>query len=220
MRFLFCNIAWMNYYKGKPEIDRPVGGGSFVKETGYGHEMYNFKPETLSIGGSKERDAYCLGFFETKWHNGQSNQLHIEKIRGCELLKNDASADDVTVVYCAKHPAHNFTTTVGWYRHATVYRYYQEQEFSAINGGTYIQYYNAVTRAADCILLPTSQRSKKLEWEIPRRRPTGRNYGFGRANVWFAEDSDNEWLEKFLVNLEKRIEGYAGENWLDRYPEE
>ena len=64
---------------------------------------------------------YCLGFFETKSHNGKDvNQMRIENIAGCELLKKEESVDDVLVVYCAKHPAHKFTTVVGWYKHATV----------------------------------------------------------------------------------------------------
>ena len=53
---------------------------------------------------------YCLGFFETKSHNGKDvNQMRIENIAGCELCKEE-SVDDVPVVYCAKHPAHKFTT--------------------------------------------------------------------------------------------------------------
>ena len=53
---------------------------------------------------SKE-GLYCLGFFETKSHNGKDvNQMRIENIAGCELLKKEESVDDVLVVYCAKHP--------------------------------------------------------------------------------------------------------------------
>lgn len=50
--------------------------------------------------------------------------MRIENIAGCELLKKEESVDDVLVVYCAKHPAHKFTTVVGWYKHATVFRHY------------------------------------------------------------------------------------------------
>ena len=74
---------------------------------------------------------YCVGFFETKSHNGKDvNQMRIENISGCELLKKEESVDDVLVVYCAKHPAHKFTTVVGWYKHATVFRHYQEAVFA------------------------------------------------------------------------------------------
>ena len=58
---------------------------------------------------------YCLGFFETKSHNGKDvNQMRIENIAGCEHCKKEESVDDVLVVYCAKHPAHKFTTVIGW----------------------------------------------------------------------------------------------------------
>lgn len=36
--------------------------------------------------------------------------MRIENIVGCELCKKEESVDDVPVVYCAKHPAHKFTT--------------------------------------------------------------------------------------------------------------
>ena len=132
---------------------------------------------------------------------GKTNQLHIEKIRGCELLGNDDEADDVTVVFCAVHPAHGFTTVVGWYRHASVFRNYKEWMFKDLDGNDMPQYYNILAKAKDCVLLPTSVRSKKADWEAPRRK-SGRSYGFGRANVWFAEDRDNKDLEDFLKGLE------------------
>ena len=44
MRVLFCNIAWMNYYKGIVEgKDIPQNGGSYVKEQKNAHEAYNFE---------------------------------------------------------------------------------------------------------------------------------------------------------------------------------
>ena len=116
MRILFCNVAWMKEYRGNEDgNDTPLNGGSYVDETGDAHEKYNFFP----IHFEGEEDSYCLGFFETKSHNGKDvNQMHIENIAGCELCKKEESVEDVLVVYCAKHPAHNFTTIVGWYKHA------------------------------------------------------------------------------------------------------
>lgn len=34
MRILFCNIAWMKYYNGITDDDKPENGGSWVKENG------------------------------------------------------------------------------------------------------------------------------------------------------------------------------------------
>lgn len=206
MRVLFCNIAWMKEYRGNVDgSDKPLNGGSYVNETGDAHEKYNFLP--VNIEG--EEEEYCLGFFETKSHNGKDiNQMHIENISGCELCKKEDSVEDVLVIYCAKHPAHSFTTVVGWYKHATVYRKYQDMEFD--NGD--IQSFNAIAKTEDCVLLPTSARSKKVQWEVPRKN-RGWAYGFGRANVWYASE-DNEGLKEYLKRITSQIENYSGENWI------
>lgn len=206
MRILFCNIAWMKEYRGNEDgNDTPLNGGSYVDETGDAHEKYNFFP----IHFEGEEDSYCLGFFETKSHNGKDvNQMHIENIAGCELCKKEESVEDVLVVYCAKHPAHNFTTVVGWYKHATVFRHYQELEF----GEGDFQSYNAIAKTKDCVLLPTSARSKILQWKVPRKTG-GCAYGFGRANVWYASE-DDKGLKEFLEWLSSQIESYSGENMI------
>ena len=105
MRILFCNIAWMDYYKGiVPGKDEPKNGGSYVKDTKDAYEKYNFKPEHLKLKGFPEGE-YCLGFVETKSTSaGKRNQLNIEKIESCSDLKNDTEVDDVRVVYCALYP--------------------------------------------------------------------------------------------------------------------
>ena len=181
---------------------------SYVDETGDAHEKYNFTPMNME---GKE-GLYCLGFFETKSHNGKDvNQMRIENIAGCELLKKEESVDDVLVVYCAKHPAHKFTTVVGWYKHATVFRHYQEAVFAPED----IQYYNAIANSSDCVLLPAGIRSRKVQWEVPRKS-NGWAYGFGRANVWYASEEDSR-LQDYLTRLVKQIDEYDGENWIDKY---
>lgn len=174
----------MKEYRGNEDgKDIPLNGGSYVDETGDAHEKYNFTPVNME----GREGLYCLGFFETKSHNGKDvNQMRIENIAGCELLKKEESVDDVLVVYCAKHPAHKFTTVVGWYKHATVYRHYQEAVFAPED----IQYYNAIANSSDCVLLPAGIRSRKVQWEVPRKS-NGWAYGFGRANVWYASEEDS-----------------------------
>ena len=220
MRILFCNIAWMNYYKGnKDGKDEPKGGGDYVVKNKDAHEKYNFTPDLFVFDDEPEAEAkeYCLGFVETKATNGNRvNQLHIEKIDGCQLCSKEKSVEDVLVVYCATHPTYNFTTVVGWYKHATVYREYQPAEFKDEDGELiYTQYYNAIAKKEDCVLLPTSARSKIKTWGVPRKR-NGASYGFGRANVWFAAGAEeNSYLKEFLQRLHKQIEEYDGENWLE-----
>ena len=216
MRVLFCNIAWMNYYKGIVEgKDIPQNGGSYVKEQKNAHEAYNFEAVLLNEEQGYSEGEYCLGFVETKTTNKRTrNQLNIEKINGCELCANEEEAEDVLVIYCAKYPDSSVQETyvVGWYKHATVYRYYQIIEFSDGNDGIYEQSYNAIAKKEDCVLLPRSERRKSNVWRVPRKSG-GISYGFGQANVWFAKGrKENRNLDAFLTKIVKQIEEYDGEN--------
>ena len=188
--------------------ERELSSEEKIAQGGDAHEKYNFTPVNME----GREGLYCLGFFETKSHNGKDvNQMRIENIAGCELLKKEESVDDVLVVYCAKHPAHKFTTVVGWYKHATVFRHYQEAVFAPED----IQYYNAIANSSDCVLLPAGIRSRKVQWEVPRKS-NGWAYGFGRANVWYASEEDSR-LQDYLTRLVKQIDEYDGENWIDKY---
>ncbi len=197
MKILFCNIAQMKYYKGIiPGKDEPQYGGDFVLQTGDAHEKYNFEPVAL------DGDEVCLGFFETKSTNGSdSNQLHIEKLEG--VRRTDNAVDDVLVVWCAKRRDAS-SVVVGWYKHATLYRNYQECTFD----GGYQQFFNVLAKAEDCVLLPTAERTH--QWWAPRCRQT-RSFGFGQANVWFAEE---ESAKPYIEKLTTLIKDYHGENWL------
>lgn len=221
MRVLFCNIAWMKYYKGIfPGEDEPNNGGSYVLETGNAHEKYNFEAVGLtSLDDGSEVGEYCLGFVETKSTNGKTrNQLHLENIDGCQLAKNESEVEDVLVIYCAAHPYHKTTFVVGWYKHATVYRDYMEMDFPSNEGdGVYPQAYNAIAKKSDCTLMPVKTRIDMTKWKVPRKKGKVA-YGFGSSNVWFATD-DNDLSKAFVNRIVKQIEEYDGENWIDKYPE-
>ncbi|MFU0826224.1 MAG: Nmad3 domain-containing protein [Lachnoclostridium sp.] len=220
MRILFCNIAWMEYYKGIiPGTDRPRGGGSYVKKTGDAVEKYNFKPIYLNEDNGYPEGEYCLGYVETKSANKKAgNQLSIEKIDGCELFKNENEVKDVLVVYCALYPdaLEKETYVVGWYKHATVYRYYKELPINCgVEGKPYVQLYNAIAKKEDCVLLPRPARRKASLWRVPRKAG-GVSYGFGQSNVWFAQGADeNEYLKNFLERIARQVEEYYGENWVE-----
>ena len=77
--------------------------------------------------------------------------------------------------------------------------------------------YNAIAKSSDCVLLPTGTRARKVQWEVPRKS-SGWAYGFGRANVWYASEEDSR-LQDYLARLEKQINEYNGENWIDKYAE-
>ena len=201
MRILFCKISWMKFYKGVyPGLDEPKNGGSYVKEHGEGHECYNFDLVTDSDGSE-----WYLGFVETKsTRANKRNELHLEKIEGCEMLKEEPFVDDVLVVWCAT--GDRDTSIVGWYNHATVFRRYEETEFD--NG--YIQSYNILAKKEDCTLLPWIDRTER-RWEARVAKKHG--FGFGQSMVWYAqEDNAHPYLEKLI----EQITSYKGENWIDR----
>ena len=128
--------------------------------------------------------------------------------------------EDVLVIYCAKHPAHNFITVVGWYKYATVYRYYQQMEFPSHipdDDNLYIQDYNAIALAKNCVLLPRRERSLYNKWSVPKKT-SGAAFGFGQSNLWFAQE-DNEYVKAYLDKLIKQIKEYDGDNWLYEYPD-
>ena len=69
MRILFCNIAWMNYYKGIVwGKDEPQNGGSYVKETLDAHEKYNFEAIPLTEESGYPKDV----------SRGTTNVLHTQ----------------------------------------------------------------------------------------------------------------------------------------------
>lgn len=167
MRILFCNIAWMNYYKGIVwGKDEPQNRGSYVKETLDAHEKYNFEAIPLTEESGYPKGEYCLGFVETKSTNKETrNQLRIEKIYDCEGMNEETSVDDVLVVYCALYPdaIEKETYVVGWYKHATVYRNCKVMRFlSDTEEEYYDQAYNAIAKKEDCVLLPRGQGEKQI----------------------------------------------------------
>lgn len=224
-RVLFCNIAWMDYYKGIVKgIDEPKSSHGYVKETGDAHEKYNFDAVYMDEESDYMQGEYCLGFVETKSTNRKTrNQMHIEKIKGCELLKNEDEAEDVLVIFCAQYPytLKRETYVVGWYNHATVYRWYKIKEFDGeIEGEIYNQSYNVIAKKEDCVLLPSSIRRKSNIWSVPRTQ-NKISYGLGQSDVWYAKDIDeNDNLKKYCDRIIKQIEEYDGENWIDMRAEE
>lgn len=208
MRILFCNIAQMKYYKGiVPGVDQPRYGGAWVDRTGDAYEKYNFNPIQTENG------EYCFGFFETKSTNrGVSNQLRIERMEG--VSAKDEMAEHVLVIWCSTHHQ-NESVVVGWYQNATAYRHYQEIGVKLAGEIQEIQTYNIKAKTEDCILLPEGERNRHCWW-APRKRKT-RSFGFGQANVWFAEE---ESAENYVRQLVEQICHYTGENWLRQYPPE
>jgi len=197
---IFCNIAYMKFYRGVVEgVDEPVNGGQYVKENNDGGECYNFDPVTFDDG--ELLFGYVMPPSNTK-------ELHLEKIVGCKAARKEECIDSVIVVWCAKENDNRSTRVVGWYKEADAYRFNQGIEFD----DGYIQNYNFVAEKKNCVLLPESER-RKIKWYVPRSGIKGWNFGFGRSNIWYAQGSEeDDELSAFLEKIIKQIETYDGEN--------
>ena len=218
MKVLFCNIAWMQWYKDVRDIDVPQNGGAYVNQCHTGSEVDNFwplentLPELENVDGSiiklPEGDI-CLGFVETgHTKNGDSKQLKIERIDGCEALKNHPFVEDVLVIFCATRVGNNYTSVVGWYNHATVCRNYFVYPYD----DEIDLWKNIYCKASDAVLLPVEGR----KWRVPRAAKAG--WGFGQSNVWYAEYSKNDETQPFVEDICKKIIDYDGPNILYEEP--
>jgi len=99
-----CNIAWMKYYNGITEEDKPINGGAYIKENENGGEVYNFR----------DYNGYCYGF--VKLNGDMALEKHYEGV-----TSNQPYVEDVLVIWVATNKD-NETRIVGWYKNATVYR--------------------------------------------------------------------------------------------------
>jgi hypothetical protein len=171
-RIIFFNVGWMEFYEGLRN-DTIKGGGKYVSEQGWGHELYNFKVHRNRVHG------YVQPKIDRK--NKNPSTIKLEKL-GAEI--EDEYIDGVTVIWTARHPYNHETNIVGWYKNARVYRY--EQLSSGIPGHVYknnqIGYY-ATASADDVILLSKDARL----FVVPR----GKKHFMGQSNVWFALDNPN-----------------------------
>ena len=206
MKVLFCNIAYMEYYRGIiPNVDKPVNMTERSKDPSEAEEQYNF------LSCNLDEDDVCLGYFSAKGSSSKTTpQVHIEKIPG--VSNSDDVAEDVLVIWCAKKEgAENRTVVVGWYKHAKVYRYYQEAIFGD-GDDEFHQLYNVVAKAEDCVLLPPGERSRYTKWNVPRKKgSSGPAFGFSGSNIWFATE---EKAKDFVKNMVNRIQDYYDDNYM------
>ena len=213
MKILFCNIAWMKWYKGYRNNDIPVNGGSYVKQTRQGEENDNFWPVVNASPTIEWDDGtvvslpqgdICMGFVETGHTNGKSRQLCIEKIQDCAGYKNAPYVDDVLVIFCATRVGDKHPVVVGWYNHAMVLRNYVEY---GMEDGS-VLWKNIICKAEDAVLLPVNER----KWRVPRA--TKEKYGFGRSNIWYADYSQSEKVKPWVEDIYDKIIKYDGKNIL------
>jgi len=163
---VFFNVGWMSNYRGIFG-DKIHGGGSFVKEKGFGHEIFNYLPENGNMYGYVQPVL-------------PHNTINIERL-GSE--NNSDSVKDILIVWTSNSPKGG-TYIIGWYDNATVYRRKQRpnQNTNRIHNGEVFKFF-AKAKATDCFLLPIDART----FEIPRGKG-----GMGQSNVWYADQGEHD----------------------------
>ena len=187
MPTLLCHIVWMPSYAGEEDVY--AGGHDYVREEGFGHELFNFKPF----------DGFCYGYVQSR-----SGTINIDRL-GAE--NDDTFVDDVTVIWTAT-PPQGGRVIVGWYRGAQVYRTMQVgrlrgREVHGVQIGYYVR-----TRAADAVLVPIEQR----DFLVPHH---GKGLP-GQSLVFYPEDSDAAEMETWLKSAINYISGWSGNTVVPR----
>lgn len=181
MKILFCNIGWMEFYRGLSADDQIVGGGSYVKKEGMGHEVCNFA----------DYRGVVYGYVQPPKAEGQpgKGQINIDRLGG----KGRDSVDGVLVVWTATR-SEGGTVVVGWYKNATVHRYYQRfPRASKLYRQNNLHGFRIEARKSDVALLSIDQRT----CGIPRQVKGG----MGQSNVWFADALESEPTVKKILTL-------------------
>lgn len=182
MKIIFCHIAYLRYYDGRVAGElKPASGGRWVVKNEDAHEKWNF----LNF------DGCCYGFVQ-----GNSDQMHIENLD--KVYTQQDTAEDVTVIWCANHPERG-TVIVGWYEHATCYRYLQPVHCTVITGIERSCCFK--TAASNAYLLPEEFRT----FPIGRASKDGAGKGFGQQNYWFAQSdyAKNELIPNVMKFMEE-----------------
>lgn len=201
MSVLFCNIAWMEEYRGqynKKEkvVDQPIGGGEYVHLHGEAHESCNFL---------EGKDNLVYGHVET-WRGGDNGYDTEIRIESLGAKKSDKYIDGIDVIWIAKHPSGG-KRVVGWYRNARIYRHRQSHNGvfpTKQHSRDSITSYRIVSSERNVQLVNEDERTLQLD------RSNRRTGWPGRSAVFFpAKHKDNLELRTFLKDLYLVMKGSA-----------
>ncbi|WP_227717266.1 DUF3883 domain-containing protein [Methanobacterium lacus] len=172
-RIIFLNVGWMKSYQGIINGDIIQGGGSYVHENKFGHEVYNFLPY----------DGFVYGFVQPP----RSSKIHIERL-GAD--PKDDSIDNVLAIWVATKPTSG-NVIVGWYKDATLYKEYQYSDELNRNFKDEKIGYNVKAKEEDSKLLALDERV----FHIKR----GKGW-MGQSNIWYASQESNEDFRNEVLN--------------------
>lgn len=201
-RILLAKVARMMYYQWQ-KGDTPHGGFNYLKEMRWIDGVADISENTLFCVD----DGFCYGVIETKRkkNTDEPRKICIENICGyfpIRITAADEFVDAVTVIWCAPpdNSDKNKTDVIGWYKNATVYREFVDEDD---------RFYNVSASAEDCVLLPTDERVKR-KWVLPQIK--GDDANFGQSMHKFPKSS-NPAVKKIL----DAINSYTSENWTGKF---
>ena len=166
MRVLFCNVGWMEFYRGQGRGDAIKGGGSFVETEERGGEVCNFEPH---------------GGFVHGYVRPPGKTIDTKRIAG-----HDAeSIDNVLIVWTAPRYGRSPTVVVGWYRNATVFRGFQEfGRMPPVHEENELTGYRFRAKADDAELLSIDSRTFEIQ--------KGKKGHMGHSNIWYADSDEGK----------------------------
>ena len=168
----FFRVGWMRRYDGMTTGDGITGGGSYVAEQGFGHEIFNFRPHQGRLLGYVQPPSR-----NKEWENGRIN------IQRLGAPVDATSVSGVLAIWVATGPSGG-AYVVGWYKNATVHAGWQESPHGADREHAGVQCgYFVEARARDCVLLPPDERVCQI--------PQSGKGEFGQSNTWYADDPDS-----------------------------
>ncbi len=182
---IFLRIAWMTRYQGIGSGDAPVGGGAYVAEHGFGHEIYNFQRFHSRMYGYGQPSGR-----KGKWAEARINLTQLG------ASAKDKSASGVLAIWVATSPTGG-AFIVGWYNNATIFRDWQSPPAGSArsHAGTDCGYY-VTAKAEDVVLLVPHERV----FPVPQQKKGG----FGRSNIWYANNRDQN--RQFRVNALRYVD--------------
>ncbi len=169
---LVCRTAWMDFYDGlRLGADKPKGGGAYVQEKGFGHEIFNFR---------READGKYRGYVRPPGSTMGSATVEGQRLN-ISKLGAGTSADrihGVTVFWVATNPVLGGTRIVGWYDDATVFREWRPSPSPRpLPNGHDAGFMIEATKGH--LVSPSDDRV----YVIPRA--TSSQTGIGQSNVWY-----------------------------------
>jgi len=175
-KIVFIGLTEMEKYCGMEE--NLSGGGSYIEEHGFGHELFNFR----------EDNGYCYGY-TPPW--GKLNLRNISNVINSDALGD--YVDDVLVVFTGTRQGR---MVVGWYKHARVYAESVNDERQSRYFDTVQKYigYNIVCSASDATLIDYDDRS----FIIPRATQENK-VGHGQHNVWYASEAKDQAFKDSVI---------------------